>query len=127
MLVRYDVWKNIGHHHDLAVGSKVNQTMRDIDHIVLAGGFAKHINLKNAIYIGLLPDIEITKYEIIGNGSLAGAALALLDQETKQAYLELTEKPQIVTLNQTDHFTNHFQEALAIPNLEEDDFPSVKL
>ncbi len=91
----------------------------------MAGGFAKHINLKNAICIGLLPDIEIGKYEVIGNGSLAGAALALLDQGTEQTYLELIEKPETVTLNQTDHFTNHFQEALAIPNLVEADFPTV--
>jgi uncharacterized 2Fe-2S/4Fe-4S cluster protein (DUF4445 family) len=101
------------------------KTVRDIDHIILAGGFAKHINLENAICIGLLPDIGIDKYEVIGNGSLAGAALALLDQCTEQAYLDIIEKPQIVTLNQTDHFTNYFQEALAIPNLDEDDFPDI--
>jgi uncharacterized 2Fe-2S/4Fe-4S cluster protein (DUF4445 family) len=102
------------------------KTVHDIDHIVLAGGFAKHINLENAICIGLLPDIGTDKYEVIGNGSLAGAALALLDKDTERAYLELIGKPQIVTLNQTDHFTNHFQEALAIPNLDEDDFPTIK-
>ena len=65
------------------------------------------------------------KYEVIGNGSLAGAALALLDQSSMPAYIEIINKPQIVTLNQTDHFINHFQEALAIPNLDTDDFPSV--
>ncbi|WP_168432875.1 ASKHA domain-containing protein [Pontiella sulfatireligans] len=105
--------------------AELGKTVQEIDHIVLAGGFAKHINLENAICIGLLPDIGTEKYEVIGNGSLAGAALALLDQSTEQAYLELIKKPEIVTLNQTDHFTNHFQEALAIPNLEEDDFPSM--
>ena len=105
--------------------AELGKTVHDIDHIVLAGGFAKHIDLANAICIGLLPDIDMDKYEVIGNGSLAGAALALLDQGTEQAYRDLIDKPQIVTLNQTDHFTNHFQEALAIPNLETDDFPSV--
>jgi uncharacterized 2Fe-2S/4Fe-4S cluster protein (DUF4445 family) len=102
------------------------KTVHDIDHIVLAGGFAKHINLENAICIGLLPDIGTEKYEVIGNGSLAGAALALLDQGTEKAYLEIIEKPEIVTLNQTDYFTNYFQEALAIPNLDEDDFPNTE-
>ncbi|MEA2067854.1 MAG: ASKHA domain-containing protein [Verrucomicrobiota bacterium] len=101
------------------------KTVQEIDHLVLAGGFAKHINLENSICIGLLPDIGIDRYEVIGNGSLAGAALALLDQDTEQAYLELIEKPGIVTLNKTAHFTNYFQEALAIPNLDEEDFPSV--
>ncbi|MDF7825711.1 ASKHA domain-containing protein [Pontiellaceae bacterium B12227] len=105
--------------------AELGKTVHEIDHLVLAGGFAKHINLENAICIGLLPDIGTDKYDVIGNGSLAGAALALLDQNTAAAYLELIEKPRIVTLNQTEHFTNHYQEALAIPNLETDDFPTI--
>lgn len=106
--------------------AELGKSVQEIDHMVLAGGFAKHINLENAICMGLLPDIEIEKYEVIGNGSLAGAALALLDQSTEEAYLELIEKPEIITLNQTDHFTNYFYEALAIPNLDEGDFPNVE-
>ncbi len=105
--------------------AELGKGVRELDHVVLAGGFAKHINLENAICIGLLPDIRIEKYKVIGNGSLAGAALALLDRSTGPAYLELIDRLQIVTLNKTAHFINHFQEALAIPNLETDDFPSV--
>ena len=73
--------------------------------------------------MGLLPDIGIEKYTIIGNGSLAGAALALLDQTARSTYLEIIDRPRIVELNQTACFTNYFQEALAIPNLDETDFP----
>ena len=57
--------------------AELGKTVHDIDHLVLAGGFAKHINLGNAITLGLLPDILLEKYEVIGNGSLAGAALAV--------------------------------------------------
>ncbi len=105
--------------------TELGKTVHDIDRLVLAGGFAKHINLENAICIGLLPDIGTDKYEVIGNGSLAGAALALLDMNTEKAYLDLMDKPAVITLNKTGHFTNHFQEALAIPNLEESDFPNI--
>jgi len=103
--------------------TELGKTVRDIDHIILAGGFAKHINLENAITIGLLPDIALDKYDVIGNGSLAGAALALLDSGTAKTYLEIIEQPAIITLNQTAHFTNYFQEALALPNLDATDFP----
>ncbi|MCF7863828.1 MAG: ASKHA domain-containing protein, partial [Kiritimatiellales bacterium] len=105
--------------------AELGKTVRDIDRVILAGGFAKHINLENAICIGLLPDIGTGKYEVIGNGSLAGASLAVLDRSAAQTYLEIIERPQIVTLNKTATFTNYFQEALAIPNLDEDDFPSI--
>jgi uncharacterized 2Fe-2S/4Fe-4S cluster protein (DUF4445 family) len=105
--------------------TELGKTVREIDRIILAGGFAKHIDLRNAVCIGLLPDIAPEKYEVIGNGSLAGAALALLDQAAMDAYTELISRPTIVTLNQTDHFLNHFQEALAIPNLDTGDFPNL--
>ena len=101
------------------------KTVLEVSRLILAGGFAKHINLENAILIGLLPDIGTEKYEVIGNGSLAGATLALLDRSAAQAYLDLIDQPEIVTLNLTATFTNYFQEALAIPNLDEADFPNI--
>ena len=104
---------------------ELGKTVSEIDQLVLAGGFAKHIRLKNAVAIGLLPDLDLEKYEIIGNGSLAGAALALLNQETQKTALELIDRPQTISLNLTPHFTNLYQEALALPNLDEEDFPSV--
>jgi len=104
--------------------AELGKTVHNLDKVILAGGFAKHIRLGNAIAMGLLPDIEIEKYDVIGNGSLAGAALALLDQSSSAAYLEIINRPRIIELNKSDWFTNYYQEALAIPNLEEDDFPN---
>jgi uncharacterized 2Fe-2S/4Fe-4S cluster protein (DUF4445 family) len=106
--------------------AELGKTVHEVDRIILAGGFAKHINLRNAITLGLLPDLELKQYEIIGNGSLSGAVLMLLDPSVKKAFGDVAQKPHIVTLNQTDFFTNYFQEALAIPNLETADFPSVR-
>lgn len=105
--------------------AEMGKTVLEIDRVILAGGFAKHISLENAICIGLLPDIGIDKYDVIGNGSLAGAALTILNQDAKAEYLEIIDLPEVITLNQTDHFVNHFQEALAIPNLELEDFPNI--
>lgn len=104
--------------------AELGKTVHQIDRLILAGGFAKHIKLENAIAIGLLPDLALDRYEIIGNGSLAGAALTLLDQETHQAALDLIDRPRVLKLNQTAHFTNYYQEALALPNLDESDFPN---
>lgn len=104
--------------------AELGKTVHEIDRLILAGGFARHINIENAIGIGLLPDIGIDKYKVIGNGSLAGAALLLLNQGAEPDFLELIEQPRIVELNRTDGFINYFQEALAIPNLDETDFPN---
>lgn len=103
--------------------AELGKTVCHLDKVILAGGFAKHIRLENAIAMGLLPDIGIEKYDVIGNGSLAGAALALLDKTAGPTYLEIIDRPRIVELNKTKWFTNYFQEALAIPNLDDSDFP----
>lgn len=101
-------------------------TIQGIDRLILAGGFARHIHLQNAITLGLLPDIALERIDVIGNGSLAGAALFLLNhQKTKTLGLELMDRPDVIWLNQMPHFTSHFEEALAIPHLDEDEFPSV--
>ena len=41
----------------------------DLKRIVLAGGFARHLNLKHAMAIGLLPALPVETFDIIGNGS----------------------------------------------------------
>ena len=97
----------------------------DIHRVVLAGGFARHINLRNAITLGLLPDLPLDRFEVIGNGSLAGACLALLQAAALPAMEAVARQPRMVELNRTAYFENNFIDALLIPNLNTQDFPSV--
>jgi len=97
----------------------------EIRRFVLSGGFARHINLRNAVTLGLLPDIPLDRFEVIGNGALAGACLALLDRGALPAMTELVRRPRVVELNLTPDFENNFIDALLIPNLNADQFPSV--
>ena len=83
------------------------------------------IDLDNAKILGLIPDLPNEKVEIIGNGSLAGSFLALIEPDALNTYRELALKPEVVELNLIDEFQNNFIEALMIPNLEENDFPEI--
>jgi uncharacterized 2Fe-2S/4Fe-4S cluster protein (DUF4445 family) len=96
-----------------------------IDQLVLAGGFAKYLNIQNAIGLGLLPDLPHEKFHIIGNGSLAGACLHLLEESTSKACLKLAQKPKILELNLANNFQDNYIDAMLIPNLDEELFPSV--
>ena len=50
-----------------------------ISQVIVAGGIGSGINIKNAIRIGMLPDIDHDLYSYIGNSSLSGAyAMACL-------------------------------------------------
>ena len=44
-----------------------------IDDVYVAGGIGSGINMKNAVTIGMLPDIPMEKYHYIGNSSLSAA------------------------------------------------------
>ncbi len=99
--------------------------LADIHRFCLAGGFARHIDLNNAILIGLLPEVPLHRFELIGNGSLAGAMLALVDNDAMDAYASLAELPKVVELNRVASFENEFIDALALPNLKAEDFPRV--
>jgi len=101
------------------------RNVRDIPRFVLAGGFARHINLANAVTLGLLPDLPLDRFEVLGNGSLAGAYLALTEPAALPAMEQLSHQPKVVELNLTADFEDNFIDALLIPNLNADEFPSV--
>lgn len=57
-----------------------------LDTIYLAGGFGFHLDISNAIRIGLLPEIFNERIIIVGNSSLGGAKLLLKEQAAKSFY-----------------------------------------
>ncbi len=97
----------------------------DIEEIHLAGGFARHIDLSSAIRMGLLPDVPLARYRVLGNGSLAGAVVGLLDREAWQAFEEIAAAPQTVELNTVPEFQDEYVNALFLPNMVKERFPSV--
>lgn len=80
----------------------VDMTPDAIDQVYVAGGIGSGINMKNAVNIGMFPDVELEKFHYIGNSSLTGAyAMVMSDQATAKTsevaanmtYLELSTYP----------------------------------
>jgi uncharacterized 2Fe-2S/4Fe-4S cluster protein (DUF4445 family) len=101
------------------------RTFRDLERFVLAGGFAKHIDPANAICMGLLPEIPVEIIDVIGNGSLAGAYQALVNRQAMGECEHLASVPEVVELNLVKAFESAFVDALALPNLNDEEFPAV--
>ncbi len=87
------------------------------DRIFLAGGFARYINIENAIAIGLLPDVDIDRYEVIGNGSLAGAFLGLIDKNVWREFERIMDLPEVIELNLDPDFQDEYTLALFLPHM----------
>ena len=94
------------------------QTFDGLNRVVLAGGFAKHIKIENGIAIGLLPDLPADRFDVIGNGSLAGALMAMVDPSAYDALTTIAGTPKVIELNLMPEFEHNFVDALSLP--EED-------
>ncbi len=82
--------------------SSVDMTVDMIDKVYVAGGIGSGINMKNAVNIGMFPDVELEKFQYIGNSSLTGAyAMVVSDPAiakchevgANMTYLELSTYP----------------------------------
>jgi uncharacterized 2Fe-2S/4Fe-4S cluster protein (DUF4445 family) len=89
---------------------------KDLGKILLAGGFARHLDIASAIAIGLLPDLPLDRFEIVGNGSLAGAWHCLLDSSALPACREIARMPTVLELNLLPDFEDCFIDNLSLPS-----------
>lgn len=96
--------------------SACNVTLGNIDRFILAGGFARHINIGNAIKIGLIPDVAASRYEVIGNGSLGGAYLTLVNKNLTPLVQTICKTPNVIELNLVDEFESTFVNNLFFPD-----------
>ncbi len=97
-----------------------------IDSIYMAGGFGQHLNIDNAIRIGLLPDLKRDRFHYIGNSSLLGAYLILLNDKNRELVDATAEKMTYIELNTEPGYMNEYTGALFLPHTDINLFPSVK-
>ncbi|MBU0709628.1 MAG: DUF4445 domain-containing protein [Candidatus Omnitrophica bacterium] len=99
----------------------------DIKKIFIAGGFGTSIDVKNAVDIGLLPDLEIGKFVFVGNSSLAGSRQALLSYDAMKQAKEIANKITYLELSVDPEYMDEYMAALFFPHTDLAKFPSVKV
>jgi uncharacterized 2Fe-2S/4Fe-4S cluster protein (DUF4445 family) len=101
----------------------VGLKFKDLDQVIIAGGFGRHLDLEKAIFIGLLPELEIDKFIFVGNGSLLGARLLSFSKdllkETERIALMMTN----LELSNHPTFMNEFIAATFLPHTDTMAFP----
>lgn len=96
-----------------------------LDRIFVAGGFGNHLNIQNAITIGLLPDIPEEKIHFIGNSSLNGARIALLSKHALEEATFTAKKMTYFELSVNPRFMDEFIAAMFLPHTNINLYPSV--
>ncbi len=97
-----------------------------VEHFYVAGGIGSGINIKNAVNIGMLPDIPLEKYEYIGNSSLSGAYAAAYSRAAEKKIEELSRNMTYVELSTHPGYMDNFVAACFIPHTDLSRFPSSK-
>lgn len=87
----------------------------DVDTLFLAGGFGRHVNIPHAIACGLLPGFVLEQIEAVGNLSLGGAFLALLDRSLLTEMSEVTSLMDTIELNTDPGFEDRYIDQLELP------------
>lgn len=86
----------------------------DVGRVLLAGGFGRHIDTANATRCGLLPGFRPEQIEPVGNTSLAGAYIALLDRNALGEMEDIRARIEIVELNLDPGFEDRFIDGLSL-------------
>jgi uncharacterized 2Fe-2S/4Fe-4S cluster protein (DUF4445 family) len=103
------------------VGLKFDQ----LDTIYVAGGFGSSLDITKAVAIGLLPDIDTSRIQFIGNSSVMGARMALLSAHAFEKAIDISKKMTNIELSNYPPFMDEFIAALFLPHTNSSLFPSV--
>lgn len=87
-----------------------------IKQIVVSGNFGRFLNVPAAIGIGLLPAMSLDRYRYVDNGSLEGAALALLSHDFLAEINAYLSRVTYVDLADIPGYMDEFVAASFIPH-----------
>ncbi len=104
--------------------SAVDMTVDMIDKVYVAGGIGSGINMKNAVNIGMLPDVELEKFEYIGNSSLTGAYAMVMSDEAIAKTSEVAANMTYLELSTHPGYMDSFVAACFIPHTDSRLFPN---
>ena len=84
---------------------EVGLTVKDLDRIILAGGFGSYVDLEKAMTIGLLPEMT---------------------NRIRRDVVEVTRKMTNFELSETHSYMDNYVAALFLPHTDMNQFPKIK-
>jgi len=103
--------------------NSVDMTPECIDKVYVAGGIGSGINMKNAVNIGMFPDVELDKFHYIGNSSLTGAYAMVVSDEAAAKTAEVAANMTYLELSTYPGYMDSFVAACFLPHTDRTLFP----
>jgi uncharacterized 2Fe-2S/4Fe-4S cluster protein (DUF4445 family) len=108
------------------LADRVGVDLGSVDRVLIGGAFGKYINVEKAVDIGLLPDLAWDRFEFLGNTSVKGAYLSLLDRESRNQIDEIASSMTYIELSADNSFYEAFTSAMFLPHTDLSRFPTVE-
>lgn len=102
----------------------VGMSFADLERVILAGNFGAYLDLERAITIGLLPDIERDKFFYLGNASLLGCRISLIDHDRFMERFQVSSVMTNMELSENPQFMDNYMASLFLPHTDMRLFPS---
>lgn len=90
-----------------------------IDKVYIAGGIGNNLDIENSVLIGLLPDVDRSKFQYIGNSSLVGSYLTLISSDARQKLEEIGSQMTYVELSVYPTYMDEFVSACFLPHTKD--------
>ncbi len=104
--------------------ASVDMTVDMIDTVYVAGGIGSGINMRNAVNIGMFPDVDLEKFHYIGNSSLTGAYAMVMSDEANAKTAEVAANMTYLELSTYPGYMDSFVAACFIPHTDSRLFPN---
>jgi uncharacterized 2Fe-2S/4Fe-4S cluster protein (DUF4445 family) len=98
----------------------------ELERFFIAGAFGAYVAADKAVTIGMVPDIPLERYQLLGNSSLEGARRVLRSATALGRIERIASQMTYVEMNESREFMNGFMAARFLPHTDRDLFPSVR-
>lgn len=99
--------------------------LEKVDRVKIAGAFGTHLDPTKAMIMGLFPDCDIDKIEIVGNAAGDGCRIALFNTDKRREAEWCSRNIEYIELTVEESFQQEFMESMHLPHMK-DRFPNLK-
>ena len=107
------------------LAERIGVPLESVERFLIGGSFGKYINVEKAVQIGLLPDMPWEQFHFLGNTSVKGTYLALLNRNERERITQIASRMTYIELSADNSFYEAFTSALFLPHTDLAKFPTV--
>ena len=97
---------------------RLDLRFEQIEHFYIGGAFGTYINIENAVTIGLIPAIERSRIEFVGNTSIKGAKIVAFYKEALYKIEKIRQDTTYYDLMGANDYVEEFKKAMFLPHTD---------